>query len=288
MSLDSKVTSLPLNIQQVQESIVAVDARTFERGCLARVLRSEFFEYEIFEAASAQALSTAAFGRARLVILRIHPDQQSDEAVVRSVDAIRSFCPGAAVALVCEDDEPSLHYALRLECGGYLPSSMPLEIAVAALRLVLVGGLYFPHAARIQERTEARACPPRASFVDAPRVSEKLDMNEGQAPSSAIFAKCSNGRLAETLVPPSPSPDAMAPLGCLNAGAVPGFTPRELEVIGALQRGRSNKVIASDLNLSENTVKVHVRHVMRKLRATNRTQAALRSQLLFSTGTAVN
>jgi DNA-binding NarL/FixJ family response regulator len=59
------------------------------------------------------------------------------------------------------------------------------------------------------------------------------------------------------------------------------FTPREQQVVAALQRGLSNKIIAADLGMSENTVKVHVRHVMRKLRASNRTQAALmcRAQL---------
>ncbi|MGL5114344.1 MAG: LuxR C-terminal-related transcriptional regulator [Beijerinckiaceae bacterium] len=40
-------------------------------------------------------------------------------------------------------------------------------------------------------------------------------------------------------------------------------------------------MIAADLGMSENTVKVHVRHVMRKLRATNRTQAALMSRARF-------
>jgi DNA-binding NarL/FixJ family response regulator len=53
------------------------------------------------------------------------------------------------------------------------------------------------------------------------------------------------------------------------------FTPREQEVVAALQRGLSNKIIAADLGMSENTVKVHIRNVMRKLRESNRTQAAL-------------
>lgn len=54
-----------------------------------------------------------------------------------------------------------------------------------------------------------------------------------------------------------------------------GFTPRELDVVELLLRGKSNKVIASELKMQESTVKVHVRHIMKKLRVTNRTQAAL-------------
>jgi DNA-binding NarL/FixJ family response regulator len=53
------------------------------------------------------------------------------------------------------------------------------------------------------------------------------------------------------------------------------FTEREQHVLAALQRGLSNKVIAAELNLSQNTVKVHISRIMRKLRATNRTEAVI-------------
>ncbi len=53
------------------------------------------------------------------------------------------------------------------------------------------------------------------------------------------------------------------------------LTPRQLDVLAVLREGKSNKLIARDLLLSEATVKVHVRQIMRKLGAVNRTQAAL-------------
>jgi DNA-binding NarL/FixJ family response regulator len=53
------------------------------------------------------------------------------------------------------------------------------------------------------------------------------------------------------------------------------FTPRELEVLDRLRQGMSNKVIAHELSICDGTVKVHIKHIMRKLKATNRTQAAL-------------
>ncbi|MDN5848271.1 MAG: response regulator transcription factor [Nitrococcus sp.] len=52
------------------------------------------------------------------------------------------------------------------------------------------------------------------------------------------------------------------------------FSPRQLEVLQLLRLGRSNKVIAYELNMQESTVKVHVREIMKKLNARNRTQAA--------------
>lgn len=53
------------------------------------------------------------------------------------------------------------------------------------------------------------------------------------------------------------------------------LTSREKEVVGALRKGKANKVIAQELNMSENTVKVHVHKVMKKLNARNRTEVAL-------------
>ncbi len=53
------------------------------------------------------------------------------------------------------------------------------------------------------------------------------------------------------------------------------LTPRELEVLGCLCRGLTNKSIARELGLSEKTVKAHVGHILAKLGVTDRTQAAL-------------
>ena len=61
-----------------------------------------------------------------------------------------------------------------------------------------------------------------------------------------------------------------------QSGAVPGLdalTERERDVLDFLCQGKSNKEIARDLAIREVTVKVHVGNIMRKLGASNRTQA---------------
>ena len=47
--------------------------------------------------------------------------------------------------------------------------------------------------------------------------------------------------------------------------------------------GKSNKVIAYELGMCESTVKVHVRRIMKKLNAKNRTDVAIKSQTVLST-----
>lgn len=56
--------------------------------------------------------------------------------------------------------------------------------------------------------------------------------------------------------------------------AVAGLTPRETQILELLSVGFQNKSIASRMELSEHTVKVHVHNIIQKLRVTNRTQAA--------------
>jgi DNA-binding NarL/FixJ family response regulator len=52
------------------------------------------------------------------------------------------------------------------------------------------------------------------------------------------------------------------------------LTPRELSVIDLLREGKPNKLIAARLDMQESTVKVHVRSILKKLNAANRTHAA--------------
>jgi DNA-binding NarL/FixJ family response regulator len=52
------------------------------------------------------------------------------------------------------------------------------------------------------------------------------------------------------------------------------LTPRELSVIDLVREGKPNKLIARQLDMQENTVKVHVRNILWKLNAANRTHAA--------------
>jgi len=69
---------------------------------------------------------------------------------------------------------------------------------------------------------------------------------------------------------------AAAPL----SGPLALLTSREHDVLALLAEGASNATIAARLVISEATVKSHVRHILRKLRAANRTEAVIRYQVL--------
>ena len=56
------------------------------------------------------------------------------------------------------------------------------------------------------------------------------------------------------------------------------LTQRQLEVLDLIAQGHPNKVIADYLDISEQTVKIHINQIFKELRVFNRTQAVLRAQ----------
>ena len=51
-----------------------------------------------------------------------------------------------------------------------------------------------------------------------------------------------------------------------------------------MRKGKANKIIAYELDMRESTVKIHVRNLMRKLKATNRTELAYLARDLLDGG----
>jgi DNA-binding NarL/FixJ family response regulator len=85
---------------------------------------------------------------------------------------------------------------------------------------------------------------------------------------------------AKTLRPATPKPDAQ-PESVQRFGRT-DLTSRELSVIDLLRQGKPDKLIARQLDRQENTFKVHVGNILRKLNAASRTHAALVANRLLA------
>ncbi|SCW72390.1 two component transcriptional regulator, LuxR family [Sphingobium faniae] len=79
-------------------------------------------------------------------------------------------------------------------------------------------------------------------------------------------------QLAQKLIDRSSTYDHVPNAATIDSANI---SARELEILRRLIAGLPNKVISRQLSISEATVKVHVKAVLRKLRVTNRTQAAI-------------
>jgi DNA-binding NarL/FixJ family response regulator len=129
----------------------------------------------------------------------------------------------------------------RCNFKGIFPDQTSVNVVVAGLRFILEGGEYFPD-----------------EIVSVPE-SSSIEMSAAMS-QSAIIA--------------NPIDKHNAPPETLE------FTSREQAVLDALSKGHSNKAIARDLNIAENTIKVHVRGILRKLQVSNRTEAVVLARRL--------
>jgi DNA-binding NarL/FixJ family response regulator len=228
-------------------SIVVVDCRPLPRSCLARVLRSEFQDFSIFEAETILQIDAISGRHTELVVLNIGSCSLTDENVLQKLAAIRRSMGEAPVMLLAQVDEATVTDTMisevtRFGVRGYVTDAASIDIALAALRLVIAGGAYFP----------------RSVLMDYPNWENGLSDN------IVALQPNMNGAAAEAPVE-------------INKSNV-AFTEREGQVLASLLRGLSNKVIANELNLSQNTVKSHISRIMHKLHAKNRTEAVVLSQ----------
>ena len=236
----------PAELAQVTQKspvLVIIEQHVLARTCILNILKRELAGFEIVEMATTSGLSWFSGRDIRLIALNIGDKEITDPAIEVSLAFLAEFCPKASVALLSNrDDEVTISAAMQRGVRGFFPKSIPVEVAIAGLRLVLAGGVYRPLPIVGQNG---------ASSLKA--ISEQLDVPE----LSAIH----EGNGATRLMPERTMVD---------------LTPREQHVLEALQLGLPNKLIAVRLNLSENTVKMHIQRIMRKCSARNRTEAVLR------------
>lgn len=146
---------------------------------------------------------------------------------------------------------------------------MEPALALQAISFILNGGSFFPPSALKLINAEH----PPGSDGAGEREPEPDDNDNGGEVSLASYV---NG------VAPSSQDDQrhcsevlVEPGDCGTEERPGGMTNRQLDVLKCLKKGQPNKLIARELGMTEGTVKVHVRQIMRKLGALNRTQVAI-------------
>ncbi len=189
-------------------------------------------------------LEDVASGSAALLLIGVDPRRDGDaESLPETIRALRDLCGEAPVGVVLACDDAALTRKFgALGIAGVVQHEAGLAIAIAAIQLMWIGGFCLPPE------------PARADELVA-------------APSSSSAA-------AAPALAPSPREASRKDIVCEH-----GLTSRECDVLRILREGRQNKIIAFELGISESTVKVHLRNMMKKLRATNRTQVALGANL---------
>jgi DNA-binding NarL/FixJ family response regulator len=220
--------------------LLIIEPLTLTRTCILSILRRELTGFEIIEIATTDGLNCASGRDVRLAVLSTGDKSIVDPSVEDDLAILVDYCPNASIALLSNrDDEATALAAMQRGVRGFFPTSIPVEVAVAGLRLVLAGGVYRPLPIIGQNGTPG---------------PEQLYPG-GLLPSRYLATDAAKDAPEKNLI---------------------DFTPREHHVLAELELGLPNKLIAAKLKLSENTVKMHIQHIMRKCAARNRTEAVLR------------
>ncbi len=193
----------------------------------------------------------------------------------------------ARVLLAQNDPSPALTLLQRLLGAAASQGRASSIIEIQALRaLALAAGGDYPGAFGALTEALTPACPQGyvRVFADegAPMHALLARLSAAQRDQRALARGVHPGYLA-ALLRACGEADAVPPQR-RAAAAVPGLveqlTARELEILALLAAGTPNSRIAEELVVTLDTVKKHVTHVLGKLGAANRTEAAARARQL--------
>lgn len=213
-------------------TVAVIEPRALIRDCLSRSLGCFIGSYRVLPCASLVECIELMNGQHRIALIlmstaRLRPLDEDTERRLGELSEAGELPP--TVLLSDREDAEEILRAIDGGARGYIPTSVPLEVAVEALRLVKAGGVYVP-----------------ASSLTAAR---------------RVYGGSNGPQVRRNGV----------------------FTERQTAVVQALRQGKANKMIAYELDMRESTVKVHVRNIMKKLKAKNRTEVAYLTRDLFET-----
>lgn len=218
--------------------LVIANADLFSE-CLAEALAKKFADCEVVSKGYSKAMLENEANEAKLVLFYHIPGSELNEAL----QIVRENHPSTSIGLVIEAIEMLEPYVNRLVearvIDGVLPLNLRLDVFMAAVDLLMKGGEHFPSA--LLNRLTNQAGQPEKSLYETKSV-----------------AAAGAGALK------------------LRQGDLSALTTREVQILDLICKGTQNKIIADELHLSENTVKVHVRNIYKKMNVRNRTEAASR------------
>jgi two-component system nitrate/nitrite response regulator NarL len=224
---------------------------------------------------------------ARIVLLTV----RSMELATGEATRVRQICPNCKIVALLEeilgDDLDKLaHSAI----DGYVPLHVSQDVLTRTLDLVM------SDSARIVVLADdPRVC---RAVVEGEHKSEPSSTpGGGHAPpppekTSTAGVDEDEPSVVPKPVPPGTIPPAREPRACSVSktisvskpiiaiskeedNAIPALSQREKQIIDGLVKGQPNKTIARICGITEATVKVHMKAILRKVPCSNRTQVAI-------------
>jgi DNA-binding NarL/FixJ family response regulator len=196
-------------------TILLIHPRPFFRDCFATCLEAAYENHAVFPFESITGWRGSAEAVAVTPSVSIVAIERQDASSLTDLELLEEV-PAPVIVVSDVEDADQILRTLKRGVRGYIPSNLPFNVAVEAVRLVKAGGVFVP-------------------------ADSLIDRAQGSAPAKSDVT----------------------------------LTKRQREVVEAIRRGKANKQIAFELDMSEHTVKLHLRKIMSKLKARNRTEVAI-------------
>jgi two-component system nitrate/nitrite response regulator NarL len=177
-----------------------------------------------------------SFQSQKLMFLIVHTGDGFNLTIAQ-IRTLKDRYPEARIAIVADNYRPTdLAAAFRAGVHGYFVNVNSCDAFIKSVELVTLGETVFP--------------PAFLSFIlDASRSHERETAESGGCERTDLTAA--------------------------EEALLPQLSPREKAILACIVEGDSNKWVARKIKISEATVKVHVKAILRKIRVQNRTQAAI-------------
>lgn len=260
----SQLDGKPVDAVAVKPSIVVLDPLKLRRSCIAHILE----EWSTAEGLTINSVAQVTPGsrpeidqNCRLFVISVGGKSITDADVQHNIQTAKLLFPKVPILIVSDlDYQSEIFEAFRLGAKGFIPTSLDPKIALRACTFILGGGSYYPPSALASANPADSSAPVPDTVANPASPGNPVDVPiPAVPPSSEVQAE---GDTAQS--PPS----VVGRLAMI-------LTERQGQVAHLLKDGLSNKMIARHLGMTEATVKVHVRQIMRKLGVQNRTQVAL-------------
>jgi DNA-binding NarL/FixJ family response regulator len=186
----------------------------------------------------------------RMLIFNIGGESIAERENLQQLKVLRALVSKVPLVIISDrDDANDITAAFTAGAQGFINSGMASALAFQTLSFILNGGSYFPPSAMYQHPAQpGQAKPPVGPSNDSESESKRDPRATNGGGQSRNDVECH-----------------------------PVMTARQQQVLDHLRLGESNKMIARRLGMTEGTVKVHIRQMMRKCQASNRTQLAVGS-----------
>ena len=224
---------------------IVIEPRLLVREALVSLMASHSYQVVGGVASTADIDNSLLASAPRLVILGPLP---ADEAAA-AADSIRKLWPETKIILLFDRaSSADFQTLLASEIDGCIPLFASPDTLVGTLQQIMAADIKI-----LVLKTETCSMP-------CPTGGQEKGDELGLTPNNlARSDDAENGAIDRTISRRIPH----------------GLSEREEEILKGVVRGHSNKMIARTCGVTDATIKVHMKSILRKIRVANRTQAAI-------------